>query len=253
MVMEINQALKKLGLKDNEIKIYLTLLEVGSTTVGPLAKKVEMYRTYIYDILKKLIEIGLVHYVIEANRRYYEATEPERLLKIIKEKEENLMKEKEVISEILPKLESIRRIDKEKQEAFIYRGKRGIKTILEDQLKQKKEVLVLGAQGNFRKTFEYYWEQWNKRREKLKIPIKVIYNGSLKKEKLKQKEILQAKLATIKFLTKDFDFPSTINMWHNKVATILWTEQPFAFVIESKEIAKSYRNFFELLWKLAEF
>ncbi|MEM4152628.1 MAG: hypothetical protein QXK80_00695 [Candidatus Pacearchaeota archaeon] len=111
----------------------------------------------------------------------------------------------------------------------------------------------MGAQGKFKKLFEYYWEQWNRRREKLKIPIKVIYNASLKEEKLKQKEIFKLKLATIKFLTKDFDFPSTINIWHDKVATILWTEQPLAFVFESKEATKSYTIFFELLWNLAEF
>jgi sugar-specific transcriptional regulator TrmB len=250
--MEASLALKKIGLKDNEIKVYLTLLEIGSTTVGPLAKKVEMYRTYIYDILKKLIEMGLVHYVIEANKKYFEATEPAKLLELVKEKEEKLKEEKEIINTIIPQLAKLEK-PKEEHKASVYRGKRGLKTILEDQLKQKKEILVLGAQGKFKKTFEHYWEQWNRKREKFNIPIKVIYNASLKKEKLKQKEILQAKLATIKFLTKNFDFPSTINIWHNKVATILWMEQPFAFVIESKEVVKSYRNFFELLWKLAEF
>jgi sugar-specific transcriptional regulator TrmB len=248
--MELKDALSGLGLKENEIKIYLTLLETGPVTVGILAKKTGLYRTYIYDILEKLMEVGLIRYVIISGRRHYEATEPSKLFEWLKEKEEKLKKEKEIISSIIPQLKKLRKIEGE-HKASIYRGKKGLKTIFEDQLKQKKEILVLGAQGKFKKTFGYYWEQWNKRREKLKIPIKVIYNGSLKKEKLKQKKILQAKFTTIKFFPKDFDFPSTVNIWHDKVATILWTKQPFAFVIESKGVVKSYRNFFDLLWKLA--
>jgi len=33
------------------------------------------------------------------------------------------------------------------------------------------------------------------------------------------------------------------------VVNILWSDSPLAFVIENKEIAKSYREYFNYLWK----
>ena len=248
--MELKTGLRRLGLKENEIKVYLKLLEVGPVSVGMLAKKTGLYRTYVYDVLEKLIDLGLVKYVIISNKKHYQAEEPSKLLDWLKEKEEKLKEERKVIERLIPKLEKLRK-EEEEHKAFIYRGKKGIKSILEDQLKQKKEILILGAQGKFRSTFPIYWEQWVKRINKLNVPVRVLYNASLRKRKIEVKK-LGLKQVQLKFLPADLDFPSTINIWHNKVATMLWTEQPFAFVIESKEAVKSYRNFFNLLWKLAQ-
>jgi len=44
--------------------------------------------------------------------------------------------------------------------------------------------------------------------------------------------------------------PAAINIYGNKVAIIHWSkETPFAIVINNKDIAESYKEFFKLLWK----
>ena len=48
--------LEKIGLKKSEIKVYLTLLELGSTKTGELTTKSKVSRSKIYEILEKLIE-----------------------------------------------------------------------------------------------------------------------------------------------------------------------------------------------------
>ncbi len=58
-------------------------------------------------------------------------------------------------------------------------------------------------------------------------------------------------LADIKFLPKEYSSPSTLFIFGDYVATLLWSELPFAFVIKSKEIAKSYYNYFNLIWEIA--
>ncbi len=35
-----------------------------------------------------------------------------------------------------------------------------------------------------------------------------------------------------------------IIIFGNKVAQVLWKDKPFAFVIESQEVAKSYKKYF---------
>ena len=65
--------LEELGLTKNESKVYLALLELGSTAAGPLIKKIGMHRAAVYDIIDLLTGKGLVSYVIKANRKYFEA------------------------------------------------------------------------------------------------------------------------------------------------------------------------------------
>ena len=60
-----NHLLEKLGLTKGEIKIYFALNELGKATVGPIGEKSKVSKSKIYDILNKLIEKGLVGYIIQ--------------------------------------------------------------------------------------------------------------------------------------------------------------------------------------------
>ena len=122
------EKLQKIGLNLNEAKIYLTLLRLGSAQAGKISKESQINRTTTYDSLERLIEKGLVTFVIEANKKVFRPVAPERLLDQIKEKEKT-------IEEILPELNSIFKESKEKEETYIYKGRKGMISILQDILK----------------------------------------------------------------------------------------------------------------------
>ena len=56
------KALQNIGLTKNEITVYLTLLELGTTTTGPLTYKSGLHNSRVYESLNKLIEKGLASY-----------------------------------------------------------------------------------------------------------------------------------------------------------------------------------------------
>ena len=85
--MDPKLALQEADLTGNEAKIYLALLELGSALAGEITKKSGINRTNVYDALDRLIEKGIVSYVITANRKYFEATNPERIISYLEEKE----------------------------------------------------------------------------------------------------------------------------------------------------------------------
>ena len=64
-------SLKDFGLTQNEEKVYLKLLEIGSSSAGLLIKKTGMHRAAVYDNIDSLTEKGLVSHVIKANRKYF--------------------------------------------------------------------------------------------------------------------------------------------------------------------------------------
>ena len=142
--------IEKLGFTKNEATVYLALLELGSVSVGAIVKRTGIHKTIIYDNLEKLIKKGLVHYVLKANRKYFNAQDPEILIRLLKE-EERLLKQKQKLAErLLPDLTAIKTSAKEKIEASIYKDEEGIKSVLEDVLKQGKKILVFGAEGRFK-------------------------------------------------------------------------------------------------------
>lgn len=241
--------LESLGLSKNEAKTYLTLLKLGSVPAGPLIKELGMHRAAVYNLLDILIDKGLVHFVVQANRKYFEAQEPKRLLEFIEEKNQKLEKEKQELQKMLPELELQRKLSKESQEGTIYKGKKGLKSIFEDILKYKnQEFLVMGASGKFKEIFNAYFIHWQNRRVSAKIKLRILYSESVKKEN-REKEL---KLAEIRYTPNINVTPSTTFIYGDKVAVLMWSDNPLAFLMRSENVAQSYRHFFNILWNSAE-
>jgi len=234
---ELKVALEKYGLSHNESKVYITLLQLGSAMAGKIAKEVQMDRTSCYDALKKLIKKGLVSYVVEANRKLFKAVSPERLIGILKEKEDE-------ISEVMPHLKEIYKPEKGKYNVTMYRGYKGMKSVFEDILEEAKgkENLVIDSSGMFAEKMPYYLPHFIKGLEKNRIKVRHIVR--------KDKDIHPSKTTTVRYFPKTSkETVITTNIYADKVAIILWTDVPEAIIIENKAAAESYRDYFEILWK----
>ncbi|MBI2148350.1 helix-turn-helix domain-containing protein [Candidatus Woesearchaeota archaeon] len=143
--------MQKLGLTETEAKVYLELLKLGSTTTGPLVKKSELHRATVYDILKRLMEKGLVNYITKQKTRYFQATNPNRFLDFVFEEEQKLKQKKQSTEDLVKELEKIKESALSKQEAHIFVGKKAVKSIYEMVLRYK-ENWVFGSHGRFRQT-----------------------------------------------------------------------------------------------------
>jgi len=239
------QDLQKLGFTENEAKVYLALLEAGLCTITKLITKANLHKQIIYDNLQRLTAKGLVSYVIQSNKKYFNAVSPEKIKDILEEQKTELQVKEDILKEVLPQLLAKKEASKESSLATIYYGKKGIKSILEDILKQKQEVYSYGAEGKFKLLFGPYWENYNRRRENLKIKFKVIWNEKLR-GKRENIGYLEAR-----YVSKEYDNPASTLRYANKTVIFLWEEVPFAILIESSKITASYKNTFDLLWSIA--
>jgi sugar-specific transcriptional regulator TrmB len=130
---------KKLGLSDKEIKVYMKLLEYGAISVRGLAELTGLNRGTTYDTLKKLQEMGLVSFYHSDTKQRFVAEDPEKLLKIIKDKEEELKISAERIKEAIPELKSLQDKGGSKPVSKLYEGKNGIRSILDDVLESMED------------------------------------------------------------------------------------------------------------------
>ncbi len=233
------EVLKEAGLTQNESLIYKALLELGPSLAGQISRKTGLHRRTVYDVTEMLIKKGLIGYILKNNRRLFEASSPERFLDILKEKENS-------INDLLPEMMNLYGKTKEKQETNFYKGRQGLKTVLEDQLEgDHKEIQILGASPLAYKILEFYFKWFDLKRKQRKIKTKIIFNKTDKKIKVPFSEI--------KFLPQKYSSPLAVNIYGDKVAIILWSEEtPIAIVIKNKEISEGYKKYFELMWRIAK-
>lgn len=243
--MKIESALQEFGLTEKETRVYLKLLEIGSATSGELMKLLSLYSKTIYEVLDRLIEKGLVSYVVSSNIKHFEAANPEKFLDILSEEESRIKKREATIKEVIPNLTAQRKLGREPQEATIYKGKNGLKSVFDDMLKEKGEILVFGGGGKFKATLGPYSDLWHRKRGKLGIPLQVLWNESLRNKTGYLKEF---SLIKIKFLPKEFDNPAPAMIYRDKVAIIIWSETPFVTLLRSKDVANTFRSYFDTLW-----
>ena len=229
--------LKATGLTENESKVYLALLEIGPNKAGLISKKTGLHRRVIYDVLDRMIKKGMVGYIVMNGVRLFQASAPERILEVIKEREANL-------NEILPNLSALYRKTKESEGTYFYKGKRGFKTIFEDQLNTGKEIFILGASPLAYEAIPFYFKWYDKRRVENKIKVRIIFNQSERK--------LRIPFSEIRYLPKKYSSDVAINIYGDRVAILLWSkERPLGIVIKNKLFAKGYMQYFDFLWSVA--
>jgi len=232
------EQLREAGLTENEAKVYRALLELGPSHAGAISKKSGLHRRVVYDTIAMLSQKGLVGYILKNNVRLFQAVNPARVLEIVKEKEER-------ISEILPEMIGMFAITREKEETNFYKGKNGLKTVMEDQINEGKEILIIGASPLAYDILQFYFKWFDKRRVENRIKARIIFNKSDKK--------IRIPLSELRFLPEKYSSPLAVNIYGDKVALILWSkENPFAVVIKDKQISEGYRKYFELMWKSAK-
>lgn len=132
--------------------------------------------------------------------------------------------------------------------ARVYRGLEGIRSVLEQTL-EYKELLFIGGEGQVPTRLPEYIEKSYTPRA-LKRGVKW-YN-------LGHKAILKSPATkqpyhTIRVLPEEWaQNPTVIWIFGNCVGNVAWRKEPVLFLIEDAHIAQAYRNYFWLLWKMAE-
>lgn len=231
------------GLTFRESEAYLALLELKESLVSELSKKTKENRTHLYDTLNSLIKKGLASYVIKNGKKYFRPSSPEKIIDYLREKEK-------FIEEKLPELNKLYKPKIKAPVVEVFEGKEGIKTVLRDVLKENKEWLCLGSTGKSKEVIPFFLEQLHKQRVKQKLELKVIYNDD-KFGKERGKEVEKQKYAEVKYMPKTS--PTTTYIYGEKIIIIVWEKEKLvAVMINDKDIADSYRSYFNGLWGIGK-
>ncbi len=247
----MQSALERIGLTRGEIKVYLSLLELGSCSTGKITKKSGISGSKVYEVLGRLANKGLATSIVKNSVKYFEAADPNRILDYLEEKEKSIEQEKTEIRKIIPEL-ILKKKSAKKSEARIFTEWEGIKTANEDiikTLRRGEEWLSMGLTQQPKS-----WEIYFTKRQVIRAKKGIIHKHLLN-EKYKSLYTERNKLphTEFRFLPKEFEMPTSTEIYADKVIIfILSKESPMAIMIENKDVAHSFRKYFNALWENAK-
>jgi len=229
--------LESLGLDKCEVKVYLALLQLGESPVLEISRKAKTERMRTYRILESLTDKGLVSFVTENKTKKFKAANPDELFNQLEEK-------KAALKEVLPKLKRMLELkEKKEQSVEVFRGTKGAKALINEILETKKDFYTLGP--DFRPhSLDFFLTHFMKTLEKENIHEKELIK--------KRGDIISSKNTTMRFLPEKYSYLATTMIYGDMVGIVVCSEPFLAIRIKSKEVAETYKNYFEIIWEVSK-
>ena len=235
-----------LGLTEVEGKVYISLLELGGGYVSAVARKAGLPRVNCYHILENLTSKGLANSVTRNKIRYYSAEPPQRIVNILEDKAHYAKK-------ILPELMAITNTLTLKPRIKYYEGYEGVKTILNDTLSAKSELLGYSNLKAAAELFGDLIKDYSRIKGERKIKTRFICPSSPEASTYVRDfypKGFPPELIEILYINpKEFWFENEIIIYDDKVAVIsLNKEELIGMIFQSPVYARSQRAIFNLAW-----
>jgi sugar-specific transcriptional regulator TrmB len=234
--IRIKEALKNADFSNNEVEIYLAILDYGSSKIGEVVKITGIQKSSCYMAINSLLHKGVIATVKKGKVSYYEVENPETLISYIEEK-------KKGIEDLMPNLVKRFKLQKKEKSVKYFKGIKGVKAVFHDIIREGKNNDVFGSEGQFSDRMPIFVKQYMRMQNEKKIKTRNLIGVRAKRK--------YSKGTAYKFVNKEIKSNVVTNIYSNKIAIIVWDDEPEAIIIENETAAKSYKSYFEFMWKNA--
>lgn len=237
----MKEELRKYGLSEKEIDIYLSSLKAGEATANRLSELSGIRRSTVYEVIESLKKKGLIKSFSKEKKFYFIAAKPNTFIDILQEKER-------IIQNILPQLQEIEESVAEKPKTEVFEGITGVKNAANDMLNYP-EILVYGASNIGDQVLGSYTANFAKKRVEKKIMMRAIIEKKLPKHMMEKDVARYTKIKTQSFLK---NHNSVYFIYGSKVLIITLGEELMAVLVTSPSLVESQKKIFEFLWSTAK-
>jgi len=235
----IDQQLSELGLPEREARVYTSLLELGASTVLPIAQKAGLQRTYVYDLLDSLAKKGLVSYFEKNGRRRYVAEDPVAYEGVLQERLRGF-------SALLPQLRSIYNQHQTKPKVRFLEGQEGIRAAYEELL-QEKWYDNLASPNAFVPANGEYGIDLSKRIAARNIKAREILTES--QSPSPHMAAYQYPQQEVRYLPAGGHLTVDLLICESKIMSLNFEDEPHAVIIEGSGMVAALQLMFEAMWQ----
>lgn len=241
--MKDTKFLYELGLSEKEARTYLACLELGGSTIKPIADRAKLKRTTIYNFIENLVGLGLIRRSITRGRTYYFPEAPERLIELQAKRLTNAQ-------DALPALLSMFNRASGRPSISVFYGPEEIRNIVQEEVRCKKETRYIWPGSDILKMVggSKYFTELDRERIKRGIWVRTI--------RFRSKDVRFATSANgpkffreLRYGPSDIEMSMGLGLYDTrKVAFIGSHREGFGILIESPELHDMMLKFHQLLW-----
>ena len=242
MLTKLSKQLRDFGLSENEVSVYIALLQDGSDTAANIAKKAKLNRSTTYVQLDTLMNYGLASTFKKGKKTFFSPESPHNVKRLITAKIEELEQERDNIESILPGLDQLYTSTGGAPDVKTFEGAEGLKTMREAIIESNVDAFYMLYNAD--QLYEIYEPDellnFSQRRAKKGIYGNGLYN---KKGKPFQKVYNQKMLQLDR---KKFPIDADIYVYGDYVSLASTAGKIVGITIHNKQIAESMRTLFKL-------
>ena len=243
---ELQPILQGIGFSKNEALVYLSVLELGPSSIWDIAKKSGLKRSTCYSLLEELALKGHASSSNDGKRVLYAVTSPKRLMLAAKTRYSRF-------ETAISRLDALASKSTQKPVVRFYEGLAGVREVYLSCLDVPKgtEILYMGSDEIIQANYPELLKEYMALRQERQVPIRVLFEDTPANREIGPDDINQ--LRATRYLPSElFHPPIETQISGDRVAYISHsTLMPFAYVIENAAFAEQERQKFEVMWGAA--
>lgn len=245
MAKDIHFILQSIGLDPKHAALFVAGLGLGSAPASEYAKMTGFNRITAYNLLEELVATGRFTMVRKLRAKWYAPVSPEYLAL-------EARKHATALEKAVPEMLSLAGAQFRKPHVRYFEGWEGIRHVYDDTLTATTELLNFANSAVVREFWPQYDEEYVSERVKRGIHLRGIAPDDAAGRQVHGQD--RQKLREIRLVpARDFDFTNEINIYDQKIAicSLASDREMFAVIIESREVAETQRQIFEMAWRYA--
>lgn len=246
--------LKKLGLSNTEVSLYLHGLQFNKVNVATLVQISKIQRTTAYHALDTLCQKGLATQSKEDGKLYYQMTPATELETILISRREQLNGQIEELQSTLS-LFPVPTVNNDTlPDVSNYRGIKGVQTAIDRALYSKDRYwrIISPVNNYFRNSNLEYINYFKSKRQERGIEAKSLWESMITHSDHLTADDIKTRHPRIMPKTMEGKFKSSIIIFDDKVLIISSYKQQFATLISSKETANTFALMFDAIWDISK-
>jgi HTH-type transcriptional regulator, sugar sensing transcriptional regulator len=247
--------LTEAGLSDEEAKVYETLLTLGTRPVAEIYARVRpLKRTTLYQVLRRLVERGVVRESEMGGKTVFSPEPPEALLAAVDAEARRVERQRAMLAEAMPKLRETYLLAGERPVLRFHDGPEGIKAIYEEHLASGVKELRFVRTGRAKlnsDAFGNWWAHYIRRRREKKVTSFAITADDADANHDPARDAFLGVVRTW-VRPQDYDAPVELDIYGDTVAIISFGKEMFGVTMRNAHIAKAFLDLFELARRGAE-
>lgn len=252
-MVNIQTTLQDIGLKENEIKVYLAALSLGSQPASVLWKKTGIARSNAQYICGNLVDRGLLSMVTMPTGNIYSPEKPEKIISMLGRQYDVLDKKIHQVQAIMGDLRNMMNPYASVPRVKYYTGLDGIIDMYEDVFKEGKTIYgALNMMEDVHPGFTQYLErEYIPKRVQSGIQARWVVTDNLSTREYRKNDEKMHK-RTLLLPEDQYPFETCIHVYAGKVAFYSYSQQDMSgIIIQNEKMHDTMLSLLKASWDYA--